>query len=179
MVLQGNNVLDLKPLLSAMKQAEVVLVNIGVHWNDQHRLHYGMSVHAVMDHLARAQEEHTTIAIYRETTAQHFASYDGTGLFSKARHPQRCDTISDLTISEARQWRTFAERQAAAQAGLLPCRYAPQFEVFASRHDAAMGKAGVGAWFKDCTHYCQASSVQAGFYDPVVRTLHSALIAQC
>ena len=177
-VVHGDNVLDLGPLLSALRQAEVVFVNIGVHWNDADHVHYTACLLAVMEHLARAEDEHGAVAIYRETSAQHFSSSDGTGYFSRATHPIRCSPVSDMAISGSRQWRTFAERRAAAQAGLLPCRYAPQFEVFASRDDAVMGTAGVGAWFKDCTHYCQASSVQAGFYDPVVRTLHSALLAK-
>ena len=176
MVVQGDNVLDLGPLLPALRQAEIVFVNVGVHWNDQHKVHYGLSVLAVMEHLAKA--EHGVVAIYRETTAQHFSSSDGTGYFSRAKHPVRCSPVLDTTISDARQWRTFAERRAAAQTGLLPCRYAPPFDIFVTRDDVVMGTAGVGAWFKDCTHYCQASSVQAGFYDPVVRTLHNALLAK-
>ena len=78
---------DLAVLEECCARADVLLVNLGVHWNDETRQHYRRSLAATLARLAAfnrppAGSASRQLALFRETLPQHFASRDGSGSFS-------------------------------------------------------------------------------------------------
>ncbi|KAL3906689.1 MAG: hypothetical protein SGPRY_010457 [Prymnesium sp.] len=166
---------DISMLEKAFEKADVVVANVGVHWRAGHEDHYRRAVRAVMHRLKRAHREGRVIAMYKETTPQHFSSTDGSGYYERRTSAARCDKIRvsqpyDSTYRTA-QWRTAIEAEealrvfgAADRSRLL----VPQFAQLVDRFDAHT--------YPDCTHFCYERQLWNGMLDPFVRQLQRLLL---
>ena len=204
--LPGNDV-DLSMLDAAMARADVVVVNVGVHWRDGHQRHYRRAVRAVLEQLGAANGRGNgsggggiggiggeggggggggwPIALYKQSTPQHFASADGSGYYEKrrkggdangpgaaARGPQQCAPLgagASRPLS-GKQWRTAIEaEEARAVFGAAASEYVvPSFGALAARWD--------GHAPPDCTHACFQQNLWDGMFDPFVRLLRNRLV---
>ena len=131
-----------------------------------------------MSTLAHLNRQGEKFGFYRETHPQHFAGGAGSGYFDESDlgHSRRPTLKPCQKINAARpelQWRTLAEREAAAAAGLAPGFIVPQFCALKDLWDAHVRADGA-----DCTHYCHHPFVTARTIEPFVETITAVLRLQ-
>lgn len=192
--LRGYDV-DLSMLDAAMARADVIIVNLGVHWRDGHQRHYRRAVRAVLEQIkaanrrgdggdnsggegvSRRSGNSWPVALYKQSTPQHFASTDGSGYYEKRRRGEgpgargsRCAPLGASRPSSGNQWRTAIEaEEASAVFGDDASDFVvPTFGALAARWD--------GHTPPDCTHACFEPALWDGMFDPFVRLLRNRLV---
>ena len=91
---------DLSRLDAALESADVVIVNVGVHWRAGSERHYRRAVHEVMRTVAAANKRGRVLALYKQSTPQHFLGRGGSGYYEK-RSPRTLPAVVVASSSSA------------------------------------------------------------------------------
>ena len=201
--LPGHDV-DLSMLDAAMARADVLVVNLGVHWRDGHQRHYRRAVRAVLEQLGAANGRGDggggdiggkgggggsggwPIGLYKQSTPQHFVSTDGSGYYEKWRKGSNTNGSGGAGARGSQQCAPLGAAASGPSSGKQWRTAIEAEEARAVLGDAASDYvvptfgALAARWDghapPDCTHACFQQALWDGMFDPFVRLLRNRLV---